>query len=85
MLARDTVEVEPIHERIFVYGYSPKKGPHDLFQLVLELHSVYEFRHPWYFLLVYRKINVAVGYRLYAFADGVRYSPVHEDILIQVV
>ena len=26
VLARDTVEVEPVHERIFVYGYSPEKG-----------------------------------------------------------
>ena len=85
VLARYAVEVEPVHERIFVYGYSPEKAPHDLFQLVLELHSIYEFRYPWYFLPVYRKVNIAVGYRLYTFADGIRHSPVHEYVLIQVV
>ena len=85
VLTRYAVEVEPVHERIFVYGYSPEKAPHDLFQLVLELHSIYEFRYPGYFLSVYRKVDVAVGYRLYAFADGIRHSPVHEYILIQVV
>src|SRR5699024_2441772 len=85
VLTRYAVEVEPVHERIFVYGYSPEKAPHDLFQLVLELHSIYDFRYPGYFLSVYRQVDVPVGFRLYAVTDGLRHSPVHEYILIQVV